>query len=107
ARYDKNDIITEVFKSKAILVGSSTIGNGILSSVAGILEEIKGLRFKNKSASAFGSYGWSGESPKIINELLEEGGFKIIGEGIRELWNPDKEAFERCIEFGKEFVKNL
>ena len=107
ARYDKNDIITEVFKSKAILVGSSTIGNGILSSVAGILEEIRGLRFQGKAASAFGSYGWSGEGPKMINELLEEGGFKIIGEGIRELWNPDKEAFERCIEFGKEFVKNL
>jgi flavorubredoxin len=107
ARVDKNDIITEVFKSKAILVGSSTIGKGILSSVAGILEEIRGLNFKGKAASAFGSYGWSGESVKMINGLLEEGGFKIIGEGIRELWNPDKEAFERCIDFGKEFAKNL
>lgn len=107
ARTDKNDIITEVFKSKAILVGSSTIGKGILSSIAGILEEIRGLSFKGKAASAFGSYGWSGESVKMINGLLEEGGFKIIGEGIRELWNPDKEAFERCVDFGKEFVRNL
>ncbi|MHA1480812.1 MAG: anaerobic nitric oxide reductase flavorubredoxin [Candidatus Thorarchaeota archaeon] len=107
ARTDKNDIISEVFKSKAILVGSSTIGGGILSSVAGLLEEIRGLRFKGKAAAAFGSYGWSGEGVKMTNELLEEGGFEIKGDGIRELWNPDKEAFERCIDFGKEFVKNL
>ena len=48
ARTDKNDVITEVFKSKGILVGSSTINNGISSSIAGILEEIRGLGFKNK-----------------------------------------------------------
>jgi flavorubredoxin len=107
ARADKNDIIKEVFKSKAIIVGSSTINNGILSSVAGILEEIRGLRFKKKAAAAFGSYGWSGEGVKMITEMLKEGGFEIIGEGIRELWNPDGEAFERCREFGREFVKGL
>lgn len=43
AKSDKNDIITEIFKSKAIGVGSSTINRGILTSVAGIFEEIKGL----------------------------------------------------------------
>jgi hypothetical protein len=43
----------------------------------------------------------------MINGLLEEGGFKVMDEGIRELWNPDKEACKRCIDFGKEFVKNL
>ena len=107
ARADKNDIIKEVFKSKAILVGSSTINNGILSSVAGILEEIRGLRFKGKAAASFGSYGWSGEGVKMVTALLKEGGFKIIGEGLRELWNPDRESFERCIDFGKGFVNSL
>jgi len=42
AKRDKNDIITEVFKSKMIIVGSSTINNGILSSTAALLEMIKG-----------------------------------------------------------------
>ena len=46
AKTDKNDAITEVFKSKAILLGSSTVNNGILVSVAALLEEMKGLKFK-------------------------------------------------------------
>ena len=104
AKRDKNDIITEIFKSKMILVGSSTINNGILTAAAGILEMIKGLKFTNKKAAAFGSYGWSGESVKIITEQLKEAKFDVVNEGIKELWNPDEEALERCREFGRNLV---
>jgi flavorubredoxin len=101
-RSDKNDVITEVFKSKAVLVGSSTINKGILTSVAGILEEIRGLEFKGKKAAAFGSYGWSGESVKMITEQLKACKMELLGEGIRCLWNPDEDSVAQCVEFGKE-----
>jgi len=107
AKTDKNDVITEVFKSKAILVGSPTINRGILVSVAGILEEIKGLKFKNKKAAAFGCYGWSGESVKIISGVLEESGFDIIDEGLRVMWNPDAEGVSKCVKFGKRFAADV
>ncbi|MFO7555609.1 MAG: anaerobic nitric oxide reductase flavorubredoxin [Desulfobacterales bacterium] len=107
AKTDKNDVITEVFKSKAILVGSPTINRGILVSVAGILEEIKGLKFKNKKASAFGCYGWSGESTKIISENLKSAGFEIVDDGIKVLWNPDDESTAKCAEYGKKFVADI
>lgn len=104
ARRDKNDIITEVFKSKAVVVGSSTINKGILSAVASILEEIRGLGFKNKRAAAFGSYGWSGESVKIITDRLKEAGFQVAGDGIKVLWQPDETAEKQCVEFGRSLV---
>ncbi|MBM7582729.1 flavorubredoxin [Caldicoprobacter guelmensis] len=107
SKYDKNDIITEVFKSKAVLVGSPTINRGISFSISGILEMIKGLGFKNKKAAAFGAYGWSGESVKIINEELKDAGFEVVDEGVRALWNPDEQALEQCREFGQRFVRSL
>ncbi len=107
AKSDKNDVITEIFKSKALLVGSPTINKGILVSVAGILEEIKGLKFKNKKAAAFGCYGWSGESNKIISESLKSAGFQIVDEGIKALWNPDNESSAKCTEYGKKFAENI
>ena len=107
AKTDKNDVITEIFKSKIILVGSPTIGGGVLSGVAEILEMIKGLRFKNKKAAAFGCYGWSGESIKVISDRLEKSGFSVINEGIRALWNPDDESIDKCVQFGKEIAQNL
>ncbi|MHA1106639.1 MAG: anaerobic nitric oxide reductase flavorubredoxin [Promethearchaeota archaeon] len=104
AKTDKNDLITEIFKSRIILVGSPTIGGGVLSGVAEILEMIKEMRFKNKKAASFGCYGWSGESIKIIKEHLEKSGFSVINEGIRALWNPDDESIGKCVEFGREIA---
>jgi flavorubredoxin len=107
AKTDKNDVITEIFKSKAILMGSPTINRGILVSVAGMLEEIKGLKFKNKKAAALGCYGWSGESTNIISESLKSAGFEIADDGIKVLWNPENENINKCIEYGKKFVANV
>jgi len=107
AQRDKNDLITEVFKSKAILVGSPTVNKGILSSVAGIMEEIRGLGFKQKKAAAFGSYGWSGESRKIITELLKNSGFDVVNDGLRVLWQPDADAVADCSSFGRQFAEAL
>ncbi len=102
AHTDKNDVISEVFKSKAVLAGSPTINRGILTAVAGILEEISGLKFKGKKAAAFGCYGWSGESVKILNQRLQEAGFQIVDEGLRCFWNPDEEAIKASEEFGRK-----
>jgi len=107
ARSDKNDVITEIFKSKAIVVGSPTINQGILSASAAILEEIKGLKFKDKKAAAFGCYGWSGEAVKIISDKLKEGGFQLLNDGIREKWNPNTESVDNCISFGKDLALNM
>ena len=102
SKSDKNDIVTEVFKSKAVLVGSSTINKGYLYSIAGIIELLKGMAFKNKKTAAFGSYGWSGEAVKLITEEMNKSGFEVMDEGIRVLWNPDGEAVEKCVEFGRK-----
>ncbi len=104
AKDDKNDIISEVFRSKAILVGSPTINNGYLHSIGGLLEMIKGLKFKGKSAAAFGSYGWSGEVVKQLTQELTNCGFKVVDEGHRSLWVPDENELAACMDYGKNFV---
>ena len=95
AKADKNEVMTEVFKSRGIALGSPTVGNSILSSVAGWLEFAKQLKFRKKKAAAFGCYGWSGESVKILQEKLKEAGFSVIDENIRALWTPS------CDDLGK------
>lgn len=95
AKTDKNEIMTEVFKSKAIAVGSPTAENNILSTVAGWLTFLKALRFKNKKAAAFGCYGWSGEGVGILKNLLKDAGFTVIDEEVKSLWNPDDDDFRK------------
>ncbi len=106
-KYDKNDAMAEVFKSKAVLVGSSTINKGILTSIAAVLEEMRGLAFKNKRAAAFGSYGWSGESVKMIEKGLEECGMPLIAPGLKKLWLPAGNDLTECEEYGKTIGQAL
>jgi flavorubredoxin len=102
---DKNDVVTEVFKSKTLLVGSPTINRGILSAVAGFMEQIRGLKFKDKKAAAFGTYGWSGESVDLINQGLENAGFELLESGLKSTWNPDEQSLKECVDFGKEIAE--
>jgi len=101
---DKNDLITEIFKSKLVVLGSPTVNRGIMSSLAGLMEEVRGLGFKGKKAAAFGAYGWSGESVKTLEGLLKNAGFEIYDEGLRLMWNPDGDAREKCREFGRKLA---
>ena len=105
SKEDKNDIATEVFKSRAILVGSPTINYGFAYSTGVIMELIRGLKFKKKKAAAFGSYGWSGEAVKEITEMLKGAGFAIVNDGIRCQWVPDEAHLEECRAYGREFAK--
>lgn len=106
AKNDDNDVITEVFKSKTVVVGSPTVGNSVLHSVAGFMHLMKGLKFKNKKAAAFGCYGWSGEGTKVILDSMKNAGFELIDEeGLRNLWNPSESVKEEAVRFGMKIAK--
>ena len=103
-RSDINNVVTEVFKSKAILLGSPNINKGILNAMAALIDMIAGLRFKNKKAAAFGCYGWSGESVKILTDRLANSGFEVISDGLKTLWQPGGEELAQALVFGREFA---
>jgi flavorubredoxin len=68
---------------------------------------MKAMKFKNKKAAAFGCYGWSGESAKMLRDMLEGAGFEMVAEEHRAMWTPDPEAEEKALEYGKEFAKTI
>lgn len=102
---DKNDVLTEVFRSKGIVVGSPTINYGYSYAIAGILEMIRALGFKNKKAAAFGSFGWSGEAAQEISDYLEGSGFTIAEEPIRHQWAADADKLKEFQDFGRKFAQ--
>ena len=104
---DEGNIIGEMLETKGILVGSPTINNGILSTVAPFLREIEGLRPKNKIAAAFGSYGWGGGATATIEKTLKGAGMDLVAPALTVNWVPNKDELKKCYEFGKEFAKKL
>jgi len=104
---DRNDVTTEVFKAKAIIAGSPTFNQGILPTISPIFEDLRGLKFQNKIGAAFGSYGWSGESVKIIEEHLNNSKIQLVVEGVRAKWQPKPVDLEKCQELGKKVAQAI
>jgi anaerobic nitric oxide reductase flavorubredoxin len=104
---DRGDVIKELLEAKGILIGSSTINNGVLPTVAPFLEEMQGLRPRNRLAAAFGSYGWGGGAVKTIEKSLEKAGMEIVAPALTAKWVPDKDEIQKCFEFGREFAKRV
>ena len=105
AKSDKNEVMTEVFKSRAIAVGSPTYINSVLASVTGWLAFLKSLKFKKKRAAAFGCYGWSGEGVKFLQESLQDAGFAVVDEHVKSLWNPGEDDFAKIPELVKALLE--
>ena len=98
----RSDIATEVLDAGALVVGSPTINNNMFPTVADVLYYLKGLKPKGLVGAGFGSFGWSGESVKQIEEILKEMKVDIVEEGLKVQYIPDEGDLEKCRELGKK-----
>jgi flavorubredoxin len=103
----RSDIMVEVLDAKAIILGSPTLNNGILPSMADVCTYIKGLRPRKKIGAAFGSFGWSGESVKHLNGFLEQMQCEIIDNGVKVKNVPVHDDYSRCSELGAKIAKAI
>ena len=93
----KDDIAYEVFRSKAVAIGSPTILNGVLDSVAAFTYYLKSLKLmKGRKAAVFGCYGWSGEGNKVLREMMANAGFDVVDTEIKCSWNPENADLEQA-----------
>ena len=99
--HHRSDVMTEVLGAKAMVIGSSTLNNGLLPRMAGFLMYMRGLKPNGKFGAAFGSYGWSGEAVGLINTALTDMKVEVIEEGLRLKYVPDAASLEQCVAMGQ------
>ncbi|TFG13926.1 MAG: FprA family A-type flavoprotein [Promethearchaeota archaeon] len=91
---DYSDVITEVMKARAVLVGSPTLNMGLYPSVAQYLCYQRGLKPMDKVGFAFGSYGWSKGAVKAIKEELKATGVDLMEDSIEIQFVPRPEDLD-------------
>jgi len=97
----------KLIASDAILAGSPTINQNTLMPVYKLFALINPLRDRGKVAGAFGSYGWSGEAPKIILESFRNLKLKVIEDTASFKFAPGGNKRETLIDFGKNFASRV
>jgi anaerobic nitric oxide reductase flavorubredoxin len=98
---ERNQVLTEIFRARAVIVGSPTVNRGYISTLGTYMEDLRGLGFKNKVGAAFGSYGWSGEAVATIEEHLKNCKRDVAAPGVRAKWQPTADDLAACAELGR------
>ena len=93
-----SDIVTDIFTAKYLAVGSPTINNQMMPTIASFLCYLKGLAPKNHLGFAFGSYGWGGQSIAQVESELKAAGIEIILPNIRIANTPTAEQLAKITE---------
>ncbi|MHA2601672.1 MAG: FprA family A-type flavoprotein [Candidatus Thorarchaeota archaeon SMTZ1-83] len=104
---DRSDIMAELLEARGIIVGSSTLHNDILPTVAPILSDFEVLKPKGKKAAAFGSFGWGGGAVKRIQDSMERGKMEIVMDPFTVKWVPTEAELNQAYQFGVDFAKKV
>lgn len=100
-----DELESKIIKADGMLVGSPTINQNTLLPVYKLFALINPIRDKGKLVGAFGSYGWSGEAPKIILENLRLLKLKVYEETAAFKFSPGGPKVEPLKDFGRKFAK--
>lgn len=100
-------IDSKIAIADGIIVGSPTINQNTLLPVYNLMAVVSPLRDRGKLAGSFGSYGWSGEAPSMIAEMLKNLKLKYFEEPAAFKFVPEDGKDKTLIEYGERFGKAL
>jgi len=102
-----SDVMGELWNAGAFVVGSPTHNNGVMPVIADLLTYVKGLKPLNKVGAAFGSFGWSGESPKLIAQALADMGMETAADPVRVKQVPTHDDYKTLHDLAKNIADKV
>jgi len=101
--------VSDLNNYDAILIGAPTYRKEMPVDFKSLFEEAEkqSINLKGKIGAAFGSYGWSGEAPKLVLELMQKFDMQVTETPILAKYAPDQAAIEACKNLGKRISESL
>jgi NADH oxidase (H2O-forming) len=100
-------IVDELDESVGFLIGTPTLNSNLPHPILSLIGHLVVLNLRGKTASAFGSYGWSGEAIKMVHDILAAMRIKVSPEPIKFKMTPSGRDLDACVEFGKKFAEGV
>jgi flavorubredoxin len=98
-------IVDEFEVAAGFLIGTPTLNSNVPQPILQLIANLVVLNVKGKPASVFGSYGWSGEAIKTVQDILTSMRLKVTPEPIRVRMSPSDADLAACVEFGRKFAE--
>lgn len=90
-----------------LVFGTPTINGDAVKPVWDLLSSLAVVSLKGKLGGVFGSYGWTGEGVKMVEDRLRGLKLRVPMTGIRVKLIPTDEEIGLCREFGQDLAHEL
>ena len=97
-------IIDQIDESVGFLIGTPTLNSTVPHPILNMIANLVTLNIKGKAASVFGSYGWSGEAIRTVQDILTSMRIKVAPEPVKVRMAPGAQDLEACVDFGRKFA---
>jgi len=100
----------ELVEADGIILGMPTYHHDMGMDMKRLLEEvaIKKINLKGKIGATFGSYGWSGEAPRMLLEIMKNRfEMETIEPPLLAKYSPDQKSLEECRKLGKTLAERI
>lgn len=105
ASLEEQNMIDLLEESDAVIVGSPTINGDAVKPAWDLLACIPYLENEGKIGATFGSYGWTGEAPDMLQDRMQWLKFRLPTAPLKIKLIPTKEELEDCYNFGREVAE--
>jgi flavorubredoxin len=90
-----------------LVFGSPTINGDAVKPVWDLLSSLVVVNLKGKLGGAFGSYGWSGEAPGMIEARMRGLKMRVPLSGMRVKLIPSEHELAECRAYGRAIASSL
>ena len=97
----------EIESADGILFGSPTMNGDAVRPIWDIIDIMFSVNVKGKKCATFGTYGWSGEATRLMEERLKGLKLNVVQPSLKIVFTPTEEDLKKCSIFGYDFAKSL
>jgi flavorubredoxin len=107
AKTHSSHIINDIWKYKAVIMGSCAYNGGIFPPMAHLISDLEHYGLKDRFLGVFGSASWGGGGVRAINKFAENIKWEIVGEQVEARCAPNENDLERCRSIARDMAWKL
>lgn len=100
-------IIKDIFKYKAVILGSPTYSNMLFPEMDSLLSKIEVRDVKHRFFAAFGSFTWAGAAVKRLTAFGEKMNWEVVAPPVEAKHAMKEDKYSACQELGKAMANRL
>ena len=107
SKTDTSFILSDIFKYKALIVGSPTYMGDVYPLIEKLLFAIEHRGIKNRLYSCFGSFTWAGTAVKQLTAFAQTMNWELVGNPVENKQAVFAEKYQAAFELGQAMAEKL